>query len=266
MRKYKNLALLIPVLPLLMATKASPSPTANSDKYFDISISGTYLGTTNQIDPTIYQYELDVENTGNEHAIISFIYEYGTIYLDFSSYSNTRLFSSSMLAPGEHEMINVKTDKSDTIDDWSRYGIALFSYSILDEDVSFENLSFKNTRYANGYYYYVLQGKINNLSDFYYDLVFDVTYKGEDMSFSYNLYQNAISTREELDLNQLKIKGVKAYRSSYKKVEEANWALLFVIGIIAIIAMLFIIFILIPGLIILIVTLSVKHRNKKIIT
>ena len=264
MRKYKNLALLIPVLPLLMATKASPSPTANSDKYFDISISGTYLGTTNQIDPTIYQYELDVENTGNEHAIISFIYEYGTIYLDFSSYSNTRLFSSSMLAPGEHEMINVKTDKSDTIDDWSRYGIALFSYSILDEDVSFENLSFKNTRYANGYYYYVLKGEIKNVSDFYYDFVFDVVYKGEEYSFSYNLHQNSISVREELDMDELEIKNVKAYRSSYQKAQETNGALVAFIFFV-VLAFIIIIFVLRPGLISLIVIFSVKHKNKKII-
>ena len=262
MRKYKSLALLIPVLPLLMATTALPSPVAEKEIYSDISISGTYLGTTSQFDPKEYQYELDIENTGSENAILSFIYEYGTIYLDFSGYTNSHLFSEQMLAPGEHEKVKVKTNKSDSVSDWSKYGIALYHYSIVDEDVSFENLSFKNTKYAHGYYYYVLEGKINRLSDFYYDLVFDVTYKGEDMSFSYNLYQNAISTREELDLNQLKIKGVKAYRSSYKKVGETNWALLFVI---AIIAMLFIIFILIPGLIILIVTLSVKHRNKKAI-
>lgn len=263
MKRMKKLALLIPVLPLLMATKALPDPVAEREIYSDISISGTYLGTTGRIDPIEYQYELDVENTGSENAILSFIYEYGKIYLDFSGYNNSHLFSEQMLAPGEHEKVIVKTDKSDSISDWSKYGIALFHYSIVDEDVSFENLSFKNTKYAYGFYYYVLEGKTNNLSDFYYDLVFDVTYKGEDYSFSYNLHYDKITTREELDLAQLEIKNVKAYRSSYKKVEEANWALLFVI---AIIAMLFIIFILIPGLIILIVTLSVKHRNKKIIT
>ena len=262
----KKLALLIPVLPLLMATTALPSPTASIEKYKDISISGTYLGTTNQFDPKEYQYELDIENTGSEHAILSMSYEYSTIYLYYDGFSNSPLFSNHMLVPGGHEKIKVKTDKSDTISDWSKYGIALCHYSILDEDVTFKDLSFKEAKYANGYSFYVLEGKINNLSDFYYDLVFDVTYKGEDYSFSYNLRDDKITTREELDLTQLEIKNVKAYRSSYKKVEEANWALLLVIAIIAIIAMLFIIFILIPGLIILIVTLSVKHRNKKIIT
>ena len=263
MRKTKNLALLLPVLPFLMATAALPSPTASIEKYKDISISGTYLGTTSRIDPIEYQYELDVENIGSENAILSFIYEYGTIYLDFSGYNNSHLFSEQMLAPGGHEKIKVKTDKSATIDDWSKYGIYLFCYSNVDEDVTFKDLSFKKTKYDNGYYFYTLEGTINNLSDFYYDLVFDVTYKDEAYSFSYNLHYNVMTVREELELDKLEITSVKAYRSSYKKVEEANWALLFII---AIIAMFFIIFILIPGLIILIVTLSVKHRNKKIIT
>ena len=265
MRKAKNLALLLPILPFLMATAALPSPTASIEKYGDISINGTYLGPDSEFDPKMYQYELDIENIGSDYALPSFTHEYSKIYLYLNGFSDSYLFSNHLVAPGEHVKFKVKTDKSDNIDDWSKFDIALYSYSIIDEDVSFQNLSFEKTKYGNCYYY-VLKGKIEHLSNYYYDLVFDVVYKNEKYSFSYNLYQNRMSVSEELELDKLEIKSVKAYRSSYKKVEEANWALLFVIAIIVFIAMLFIIFILIPGLIILIVTLSVKHRNKKIIT
>lgn len=264
MRKTKNLALLLPVLPFLMATAALPSPTASIEKYSDIAISGTYLGPTGQINPNMYEYELDIENIGSENAILSLTYEYSTIYLTYDDFSGSPLFSKHLLAPGKHGKIMVKTDHSSIINDWSKYGITLYSYSIVDEGVSLKNLSFEKTKYSNGYYYYVLKGEIKNVSDFYYDFVFDVVYKGEEYSFSYNLHQNSISVREELDMDELEIKNVKAYRSSYQKAQETNGALVAFIFFV-VLAFIIIIFVLLPGLISLIVIFSVKHKNKKII-
>ena len=263
MKKIKRLALLIPFLPLLLATKALPNPAASREEYSDIAITGTYVGTTGQIDPKVYQYELDIENIGNETALLSYNYDYGSIDLRFDVETNTRLFSNAMLAPGKHEKIKVNTTKSADITDWSSYGITLYTYSILDEDVSFENLSFKNANYAHGFYFYTLEGKIKNLSNYYYDLVFEVVYKGESYSFSYNLHQNSMSFKEELEMDKLEITSVKAYRSSYEQVKETNFALFAFITIIVILS---IIFIIIPGLVFLIIFLSVKGRNKKIIT
>ena len=261
MRKTKNLALLLPILPFLMATAALPSPTASIEKYGDISINGTYLGPDSEFDPKMYQYELDIENIGSDYALPSFTHEYSKIYLYLNGYSDSYLFSNHLVAPGEHVKFKVKTDKSDNIDDWSKFDIALYSYSIIDEDVSFQNLFFEKTKYGNGYYY-VLKGKIEHLSNYYYDLVFDVVYKNEKYSFSYNLYQNRMSVSEELELDKLEIKSVKAYRSSYQKVQETNGVL---IVFIFLIIMMLIIFLLIPGLIFIIVFLIVKCRRKKII-
>ena len=256
MKKTKKLALLIPILPLLMGTTALPEPEAESKPYDDILLTSAILEYK---DPD-YKYCLEVENKGNEHAMIVFKYDW-SINVHFMDSHD--FFANMLIAPGTKESYDFETSNNEEeIKDWID-GIEFYYYSIPDENVTFKNIGFKrNSNYPNQYLY-TFTGKIGNTSDYYYELVFDVVYKGKDYSFAYNMHYDNIYCQEELDLDKFEIKSVKAYRSSYSKVREINWPR---VVLVSLFVMFLIIFVIIPAIIFLIVFLSIKHRHKKIIT
>ena len=213
--------MLLSTFPFLMATSPLPPREPSKTRYDDISFEATYVGINKQ-DTRYKEYEIDVQNIGEECVFYSLYQEYGTNpYLNLEIKRSEYVFYNEMLKPSEHML--VKAISAGEISDWSAYHFYAEKLSILDENVTFNNLSLDKPRYlATGNCIYELKGEISNENNqYYYGYILDVSYLGKE----YSLYINpeyGITTANELDLNQLTIKSAKAYRSSYERANETS--------------------------------------------
>lgn len=215
--------MLLSTLPFLMATSPLPPKEPSKTRYDDISIEISYLGIAEEYSGyTRHQYQLDVKNIGEECAFYYLQQESGTkpiFYFDIKQ--SDSIFYSEMLKPSEHMI--VKIGWKDEISDWSIYHFYSEKLSTIDEDVTFTGIYLDKTNTSReDIFTYELKGKISNINNhYYYGYLLDVSYSGKN----YVVYMNpeyGLQTKIELDLNQLTINDVKAYRSTYQKSNETG--------------------------------------------
>lgn len=208
------------VLPFLMATSPLPPSEPSRTEYHDISVSVTQLGESQRYQGK-QEYQLDVENIGEECAFKCIRQANDTRpILSFDVQTNDSIFYEEMVKPSEHFLVNVIASEED---DWSSFNFYSEKLSIFDEAVTYENLSFSFEKsYGMNNYIYELKGKISHTDTrYYYGYIVDVSYLGKEYSLYINP-EDGLRTKEELNLDELTINSLKAYRSSYERTNESR--------------------------------------------
>lgn len=217
MNKKLRYAPLLLLAPLLMGNSPAPYPTFG--KYKDVSVS-VVSKTTNGTEAYgyTYRYVIEVTNTGTDYVTSdgglsakTNIYLNRDIVPNVEALMNSSIFEREAVGPGQTRRFTVVSTTNYSEDDFNE--AACTGFTTVDLNVTYENAKIvKNDARS----YNLTIGKISNKSDYYYYAAVDVVYQGENRSFIINGDKtNKVVTSVDLDLEQLEIKNIKFYRSSY---------------------------------------------------
>lgn len=212
-RRKKALLTSILALPLLMSNSVMVEPSYDFD-YQSVVVSCIHDGTYEETDNyTKEKYLVTIENQGNRYPEISSDrLRLNDKYL-WSYDWKDKLFTNEVVPSGETKTYSLITRdelplKEDGDDDWR-----FLTMNLEDQNVSFSNYSISQ---FDGKVYEI-QATVEGLGDYEYAAIVDVTYKGVRYAFRAEMYSSGglyrISAKEELDLSQLTIDSIKAYRS-----------------------------------------------------
>ena len=177
----KKLVILLPVLPMLMANAPAPTPRPSEYNDYTISVSDVQKHTEDVI---YYQYSYDVKNTGEGY--ISVIYtnlrrsdnSYDCDILDNDAFSG--VFYDSLLIPHQEATVLGSSRLSEpSIDNYKEVRYSASAYIDFADDVTVTGDYELTTLFHNTYKVNIsLEGTKKN--NFYYGVIFKITYDGED--------------------------------------------------------------------------------------
>ena len=250
----KRALTLLLVTPFLMANSPAPMPT--EVEYSDISVSCELL---DHVVDGEWTYQMTITNNGELYARLnSYNYfrlngYYASVWIDDQSL----LFDQEVLPPGQTKTVKAvsyyELDLHPESDEWSVY-----ASDVVDTDVTFENpiIAKKDpTRYE-------LTVDIKGRGDYYYSAILDLTYQGEryavevdiDVYPPYTFY----TLDKELNLDELTINKITAFRSSYQTYRNKMTIVFIFIPILVLLGLLLL------GAAGIIIPLCVRaHRRKK---
>jgi len=207
---------LLMMMPLLMGN--SPARQPSTAEYTDVDIYVNYVGVDkSKTTEDNVKYDIKVKNVGSKYIIPSQqpvrFYNpesYDTYYLDFEP--TNQVFAYQAIAPGQEG--NYITYTNQYFNFAQRYDVSFDVYQYLVEEADFTGASIKKDFKNNNTY--ILKVDNSKVPDLNLALLIDVEYKGDDLSFYMNFDNRSrtFTTLEELDLNQLKIKNITAYRET----------------------------------------------------
>ena len=204
------------IMPMMMATKAQEPMTKS---YYDADLYVNYVGVDKDR-PSSQNvcYEIEIKNIGESHIApfynVPFIADSTrrVYYLDLEQ--TNQVFKNQAIAPGRSEKYRTYVDSSFSFA--QRFDATFTTYSHPLPEVDFSGAEIKEDyKVKNQYVLKVDNDKIpsENLA-----LFIDVTYKGEGKSFYmyFNGNNRTFSTNEKLDLKELTINKISAYREVSK--------------------------------------------------
>ena len=250
----KRAATLLLITPFLMANSPAPMPTEID--YDEISVHCELLDHAADGEWT---YQMTITNNGELYARLN-SYNYFKLNGQYASVwvnEQSLLFDQEVLPPGQTKTIKVFSyDELDLHPDTDRWSV--YASDLVDLDVTFENpiiTKLDPTRYQ-------LEMDIKGRGDYYYSAILDMTYQGErhavevdiDVYPPYTFY----TLDKELNLNELSIDKITAFRSSYQTYRNKMTTVFIFIPILALLALLLL------GAAGIIIPLCVRaHRRKK---
>ena len=207
--KNKKLALLLPLLPLLMANSAVRR--VSPDKYEDFAAS--YVGEE-IVDNYRYQV-FHVKNTGKGY--MSYFAANGKLDYDFNAYANEGdfypLFENTVIAPNQEIDVKVKSNTPIVAVDSNELEYRAYAYiSFVEEATVSGSKDVELLKEEDNYCYYSIDAKVENApSNEPYCVVFKATYDGNDFYLKVNSSDKLrFYTSEKLDLSKLEISGETA--------------------------------------------------------
>ena len=211
--KIKKLALLLPLLPLLMAN--SPARGTYSRVYEDFE--ATYV--EEQIEDNHRYYLFHINNTGKGFIDAFYVSGQGDYEFSASVYDNNifQPFESAFIAPNQQVDLKVKANTSlVTIDD-NLLNYHAYAYSTYQKDPAVSGTkAVELIKEYDSYCYYKIDVQADDLKqgDYVY-LVVKATYDNQEFYFRVSSSERyRFYTSELLDLDKLEIKGVVASISS----------------------------------------------------
>lgn len=209
--KYRYAPLILLAAPFLMAN--SPAPYATVFDYTEVSIS--------EISQTGNTITYTLTNTGDKYvcegAVMTPIY--GSFVMKESGAKHSvvsnpidNIFVNQCLGPGQSARYVTNMTYNINADYIESYKTSALEER--DTNVTFNNITFTKT----GDKVYSLVSEVTGLGDYYYTVVVDVKYDNKDYCFGIvedNIRNAKIETTQELDLDKLEIKEMKAFRSMY---------------------------------------------------
>ena len=210
MKNRLTLLPLIMLMPLMMASKAQ-EPV--KELYDNVDIYVNYVGVdASRGDRDNVCYEVKIDNAGDKHiapfSSASFRNYYQTYQLGLEP--KEQLFTDQVIAPGKSDTYYTYVSKN--FDFAQRYDVYFNVYSHKITDIDFTGAEIKEDyKKSNQYVLKVDAKKIPNET---LALFIDVTYNGEFKSFYmyFNATNRTFTTNEKLDLDQLKINQITAYK------------------------------------------------------
>ena len=178
----KKLVLLLPVLPMLMANAPAPTPHPTTYEDFVVSISDVQKYTE---DVVYYRYLYDIKNTGEGYICdisAHFTSNNGTYQNDYlQNESFDEVFYDSLIIPHQEITALGRYRLSEpSVDNYKNISYNATAYSNFADDVTvtgdyeLTKLSYNNTYKVN----ITLEGTKKN--DFYYGVIFKITYDGKE--------------------------------------------------------------------------------------
>ena len=205
-KNYKLLPILL-FAPLLMANSPAPMPTITNYDGIDVSYTFIERGEDSLI------YDMTITNKGSSFALVSKFLSINPSR--YYGYIKGDVFRNECLAP--HQTKTFKFLSYDPIEDfiqddttWSTY-----CYDTLDENISWSNPVIKqNTAY------YTLKADFKNLGDYYYSAIVELLYEDEiyyiDAPYNNNKKYLCLYMEKDIDHNDIEVRNITFYRSSYK--------------------------------------------------
>ena len=202
--KNKKLALLLPLLPLLMAN--SPAPRIYAERYEDFESS--YVG-----EETIdnYRYQVfNIKNTGKGY--ISSFYADGKLDYEFSASARENdfypLFENTVIGPNQNTNIKIKANTPLVAIDKNQLEYRTYAYSYFFEDAIVSgSKDVELLKQNDDYCYYSIDVQVENVpANERNSIIFKATYDGDelylkvDSDAKYRFY-----TTEALDLTKFDI-------------------------------------------------------------
>ena len=209
--------------PLLMATATSPTLTTY---YEDVDVRVNYIGEdTTRNDINNICYEVEVKNVGSKHiapfTTALFIEDRTGRGFNIPLEQTSQVFVNQTIAPNGTEKYHTYVSKS--FDFAQRFDVRFNCYEI-EVNVDFTGAEIKEDYKQNNRY--VLKVSNSQIPDKNLALFLDVTYKGEEKSFYmfFNSANRTFNTNEKLDLKQLTINNITAYREA-APAKNSRWSL-----------------------------------------
>lgn len=254
-KTFKALPILL-TAPLLMANSAMPEPVTKEYQDLDVSINFVKK-VTNEYHYETFEYEVDVDNVGQEYTMMTNLYCFSKDDDDTKPSTNLwfstegQVFMDQALAPGHKGKYIAHSDRTLKFDDSYIYQS---EYYYIPLDVTINKPQIVKYKEENTYVLKLGAGSTSGLSC---GLFVDVEYKGEDQCFFMRFVDNdhTFRTYRPLDLKQLTIKDVHAYKIHYIDTKSFEFNT-FTIVLTAII------FLLIAGAI-LVPVFVVSHKKKR---
>ena len=253
-KRIRNIIPLVLAVPFLMAN--SPRPAATTTNYEDFKVTTSYIGEIDIGEQRIFQYGINIENTGNSYLLMDDYLAYNNSGLSVKPY----LFNSEVVAPGQiedfiHESYG-KMEFDDANDKW--WGS---TYYTKDENVTFSNISVVIDDRSNLINSYQIKADIANRGDYYYEAIVELIYDGDTYYIRSHISNNEMyfTTVDDIDLNKLTIKSMTAYRSSYETYKGGKVLAWIIYGFFGLIGLGIL---LIPPAIIIPVSI-VKHKRRQ---
>lgn len=221
-KRKKALLTSILVLPLLISN-APPAEYPETDyDYESFLVSCVHDGTYEVADNyTKEKYLITIENQGDRYPEISSDLILNGHHISSFEWKD-KLFYYEKVPSGETKTYSLIAEEKLPLNDDGEDVWKFSSYSIVDENVSFSDYSIKKS--DENEKLYEIASTIEGLDDYEYAAIVDVTYKGVRYAFgtdiSYSGKLGSFRTFEELDLSELTIDSIKAYRSYGKRY---NW-------------------------------------------
>ena len=219
MTMMKNRLTLLPllmVMPMMMAAKAQEPMTKS---YYDADLYVNYVGVDKDR-PSSQNvcYEIEVKNIGENHIApfynVPFIADSTkrVYYLDLEQ--TNQVFQNQAIAPGQSEKYRTYVDSSFSFA--QRFDATFTCYSHPLPEVDFSGAEIKEDYKVNNQY--VLKVDNSKIPEYNLALFVDVTYRGESKSFYmyFNAANRTFATNEKLDLKELSIKKISAYKEVNK--------------------------------------------------
>ncbi len=178
----KKIVLLLPVLPMLMAN--APAPTPRPSKYEDYTISVNNVQKYTE-DVIYYRYTYDIKNTGEGYISdisVNFTSNNNTYHNDYlQNVSFDAVFHDPLIIP--HQEITALGNcrlPEPSVDNYKNISYYATAYSTFADDVTVTgDYELTTLSYNNAYKVNIsLEGTKKN--DFYYGVIFRITYDGED--------------------------------------------------------------------------------------
>ena len=195
-----------------MGNSAAPMPVRAN--YHDFSVKIVNSGKETDRYYGAYYYDFEITNTGEEYAAIDYFRSFEEInnwqnvqYIYFDE--DYQIFMNPALAPGQTGTFRAHMDRAYELKDDLVFESEYYMYPI--KDIEFNNPKILKYKEKNTY---VFKADIKHFEDINYALFIDVTYQGQPRSFYvyFNRSDRTFRTYQELDLNQLEITGVRAYK------------------------------------------------------
>lgn len=225
MTMMKNRLTLFPLLmlmPFAMATKVQEPLTKS---YYDADLYVNYVGVDKDR-PSAQNvcYEIEVKNIGENHIApfynVPFIADSTkrVYYLDLEQ--TNQVFKNQAIAPGQSEKFHTYVDSSFSFA--QRFDATFTCYSHPLPEIDFSGAEIKEDYKEKNQY--VLKVDNNKIPNENLALFIDVTYKGEGKSFYmyFNGSNRTFATNEKLDLKELTINKISAYREVNKGSNNNN--------------------------------------------
>ena len=209
-------------MPFTMATKAQEPLTKS---YYDADLYVNYVGVDkDRLGPQNVCYEIEVKNIGESHIApfydVPFIADSTkrVYYLDLEQ--TDQVFKNQAIAPCQSERFHTYVDSEFSFA--QRFDATFTTYSHPLPDVDFSGAEIKEDYKENNQY--VLKVDNNKIPNENLALFIDVTYKGEGKSFYmyFNGSNRTFATNEKLDLKELTINKISAYREVNKGSNNTN--------------------------------------------
>ena len=225
MKKHtRNLLIIIPLLPLLMAN--SPAPRRESYKDFEV----TYLSVE-----TLHNYNfyhLNIKNVGEGYVTtyLSLTNKVGekSFYADVERNEIVAPFENVLIEPGFDKEVIVATKNE--IPESKEVEATAYQYSVVAEDITFSGskevqYSLMSSNPSTNYYVYKVDAQYDGtlLESYNYTAAIKITYNGVSCVVeSDEIEQLSFRTNESLDLTKLTVDEVIMIRS-YDKYEYRDY-------------------------------------------
>lgn len=203
----KKLVILLPVLPMLMANAPAPAPRPNKYEDYVISVSDVQKHPE---DASYYRYSYDIKNTGEGYITDVSVYLRISNNVDEYDFLNNEsfdtIFYDSLIIPHQ-EIVAVGTYglSEPSIDNYKAVTYSVFAYTNFADDVTVSgDYSLTKASYGTNIYQVNISLEGTNKNDFYYGVIFKITYDGADHYIhSDEMDKFDIRVTEDFDLTKL---------------------------------------------------------------